>query len=60
MNQAQRALISTKLAYMVPEVRNCAVQISFKVLQERLVVGDTVSIECLLNFLEVCIWEFGQ
>ena len=60
MNQAKCTLIPTKLAYMVSKVRNCAVQISFEVLQERLVVGDTISIECLLNFREVSIWEFGQ
>ena len=59
-DQAKRALIPTKLAYMVSKVRNCGVNIAFEVLQERLVVGDTVSIECLLNFLEVRIGKFGQ
>ena len=60
MNQAESTLIPTKLAYMVSKVGNCAVQITFEVFQERLVVGDAISIECLLDFLEVSIRKLGQ
>ena len=52
------ALYLAELAHLVSEVGYGACEVALEVLEEREVVGDTVTIKDLLNFLEVLVGYF--